>query len=389
MLVEKVIERIRSHYEDEGREPQVVTRLDQLPFSYEMIGPEWMSAIMCRDVPGAQVTEVTLDEADDGTSNRRRIFLAYNDAGEAAGLPQSVFAKGSIGLLNRINLGLSGGAEAEVEFYKKLRPFVDADIPIPRFANFDPETFNSIVILDDIASEVEFCRHWTPISRDQIRSQLDLISTYHARFLSDPELNARTTNLVTWPDFFQAVVAYGHEAATNEGLREADREGVVPKRIMDRFDEVWPATVFANEEHRRLPATLIHGDCHLKQWFIRKATGTMGVSDWQCASFGHWGRDLSYMTATSLTVEDRRAWEHDLVTEYIELMTSKGVEMPPFDEVWLHYRRNMAGALSWWTGTLTPTKDQPDMQPRDTSLEFIKRLSHAMDDLDAIDACQQ
>lgn len=388
-MVEAIIERVRSHYEQEARDPQVVTSLDQLPFSYEMIGPEWMTAIMCRDVPGAQVTEVGLDEADDGTSNRRRIFLKYNAAGEAAGLPRSVFSKGSIGLLNRINLGLSGGAEAEVEFYNKLRPYVEADLPVPRFAKFDRETFNSIIILDDIAGEVEFCRHWTPISHDQIRSQLDLIATYHARFLGDPAINAGTTALVTWPDFFQAVVAYGHEASTNAGLREADHAGVVPERIMARFDEVWPATLFANEEHRRLPATLIHGDCHLKQWFVRKATGTMGVTDWQCASWGHWSRDLAYMTATSLAIEDRRAWERDLVGEYIEMMRAKGADMPGFDEVWLRYRQNMAGALSWWTGTLTPTKDQPDMQPRETSLEFIKRLSHAMDDLDSIDACQE
>jgi hypothetical protein len=388
MTVEATIERVRNFYEDEARSPKVVTSLDEIPFSFDMIGPEWMTAILCADVPGAKVTKVTLDEADDGTSNRRRIFLEYNAAGQAAGLPRSVFSKGSIGLLNRINLGLSGGAEAEVEFYDKIRPLVKADLPVPRFAKFEADTFKSIIVLDDMEGEVEFCRHWTPISREQIRSQLDLISTYHARFLEDPKINVNTTALVTWPDFFQAVVSYGHENATNAGLREADREGVVPKRLMSRFDEVWPATLFANEEHRRLPATLIHGDCHLKQWYIRKDTGTMGVSDWQCASFGHWSRDLAYMTATSLSVEDRRAWEGELVPEYREMMLSKGAAMPSLDETWLRYRQNMAGALSWWTGTLTPTKDQPDMQPRDTSLEFIKRLSHAMDDLDSIDACK-
>lgn len=30
--------------------------------------------------------------------------------------------------------------------------------------------------------------------------------------------------------------------------------------------------------------------------------------------------------------------------------------------------------------------DQPDIQPRETSLEFIKRLSHGIDDLDSLDA---
>ena len=126
MTVEATIERVRNFYEDEARSPHIVTSLSEIPFSFDMIGPEWMTAIMCAGVPGARVTKVTLDEADDGTSNRRRIFLEYNDQGKAAGLPNSVFSKGSIGLLNRINLGLSGGAEAEVEFYDKIRPLVKA-----------------------------------------------------------------------------------------------------------------------------------------------------------------------------------------------------------------------------------------------------------------------
>jgi hypothetical protein len=94
------------------------------------------------------------------------------------------------------------------------------------------------------------------------------------------------------------------------------------------------------------------------------------------------------MTATCLAVEDRRRWERDLVAYYLDRMAASGAEVLDFDQTWLRYRQNMVQALSWWTGTLAPTEDQPDMQPRDTSLEFIKRLAHAIDDLDALDACR-
>lgn len=385
MSMQDTIDRIRARYDEDrasAREPKTI---DDIPFSYELIGTDWMTAVMCRNTPGARVTKVTLGEDDSGTAERRAIYLEYNDVGTAAGLPTALFCKASQSVLHRINLGLSGAAYSEVTFYNELQPRFVGDVPTPVFANFDPENFSSIIILLNMEHEVEFCRHWTPIDQTRIRSQLDLISSYHARFLEDPAINVDTLPLSTWADFYSAVEAYGHEAASNQGFLEA--KDVIPPRLYARFKEVWPAQKWANDLHDRLPATLIHGDCHLKQWYIRKSTGTMGLADWQCASFGHWSRDLAYMTATSLTVEDRRAWEKDLVAEYIEMMKSKGADMPSFDETFLRYRQGMVGALSWWTGTLCPTKDQPEFQPRDTTLEFIKRLSHAIDDLDALDVC--
>jgi hypothetical protein len=35
--------------------------------------------------------------------------------------------------------------------------------------------------------------------------------------------------------------------------------------------------------------------------------------------------------------------------------------------------------------TLTPSADMPDMQPKEASLEMIRRLTHAIDDLEALD----
>jgi hypothetical protein len=357
-----------------------------IPFSYETITPEWLTHLLCKEHPQARVVGFTLDEKDDGTANRQRIFLTYNEAGRAAGLPASVFCKASQGLLNRINLGLSGGTHSEVTFYNRLRPHLVLDIPIPYLATYDPKSFNSIIVMKDLEKEVSFCRHWTPISFELALSQMDLLAGVHSRFQDSPVFNAQSTGLVTWPQFFAAVVSYGHETATNNGFLAA--EAVIPPRLFRRYDEVWPAICYGVKTHERLPATLVHGDCHLKQWFIRSSNNRMGLTDWQCASFGHWARDVAYVIATSLTVEDRRRWEKDLVTYYLGQMAEKGAAMPSFDEAWLRYRQNMVSALSWWTGTLTPTDDQPDMQPRETSLEFIKRLSHGIDDLDGLDACQ-
>jgi hypothetical protein len=71
---------------------------------------------------------------------------------------------------------------------------------------------------------------------------------------------------------------------------------------------------------------------------------------------------------------------------YLEGLQGEGGPRIDFNEAWLAYRRQLMSALTWWTVTLTPPEGLPDMQPRDTSLEFIRRITTAIDDLDSLAA---
>lgn len=57
-----------------------------------------------------------------------------------------------------------------------------------------------------------------------------------------------------------------------------------------------------------------------------------------------------------------------------------------FDEAWTIYRQQLFGALAWWTGTLGQPPNAPEMQPKDSSLQFIGRMATAIDDLDALES---
>ena len=50
--------------------------------------------------------------------------------------------------------------------------------------------------------------------------------------------------------------------------------------------------------------------------------------------------------------------------------------------------RTCSGTLdrTFVASTLTPAPGSPDMQPAETSLEFIKRMSHAIEDWDALES---
>ena len=129
-----------------------------------------------------------MSEADEGTSSRRRIYLEYNEAGTADGLPRSVFCKSTHHLENRFIIGMNGGIEAEVTFYDKVRPALAIEAPACLHARFDPNSLNSIIVLRDIAGQVEFCNYDTPLTEELARSQMRALATLHATYYQSPEI---------------------------------------------------------------------------------------------------------------------------------------------------------------------------------------------------------
>jgi aminoglycoside phosphotransferase (APT) family kinase protein len=376
-------EKIRLRFEAEARErkrPRVAT---DLPHVYEDINPEWLTAILASRHPGAQVTSCRLGPADNGTSSRRRIELEWNEAGRRAGLPASVFCKGSLSLANRYILALSGGIEAEVVFYQRVRPKLALEAPRPLHAHWDPESFNSIIVMEDMTGEVEFLRCQNTLSRERAEGQMRLLATLHGAYYDRSDL-PQLAPFRTWEYFFDVI-------AEEAGFREAcargfhDARDVIPERLFRRESEIWPATRSCVARHAALPRGLVHSDVHLGNWYVTRA-GTMGVSDWQCTCKGNWSRDLAYVISTSLEPNDRRAWEKDLLGLYLDALHAAGGAKVDFDEAFTLYRQQLFSALAWWTGTLGQPPEAPAMQPPSTSRTFIARMALAIDDLDALDA---
>jgi hypothetical protein len=379
----ELMQKITAAYElDQQRKDRPVISAAELPVSYESITDQWLTDILCRGCPGAKVVGHRLGERDSGSSNRRRIRLEYNDAGRTAGLPDALFCKATQELANRVVLGVSGGARIEVTFYNDIRPLLNIEAPRGVFARFDPESFNSIIVLEDLTDSVtQFCNHNTSMSLARAQSQLTLLAEVHGKCYQSPQLRQRLQAIPTWPEFFRNTFAFGLEQGSNQGFLRA--EEVIPARVYRRYEEIWPATMASVEMHDRLPLTLAHGDVHLKNWYVA-GNGEMGLGDWQCASRGHFSRDVAYAMATALTVENRRAWEKELLRFYLDRMHAAGGPAVSFDEMWTHYRQQLMTALTWWTITLNPTPDIPDMQPVDITMEFIRRIATAMDDVDTL-----
>jgi hypothetical protein len=376
------IAEVRAAYELEMKTRAPPVAAGDLPVDYADISDEWLTKVICRMHPTAKVISHRLDAPDEGNTSRRRIFLKYNETGVAAGLPASVFCKSSFRLATRISVGICGGLESEVNFYNHIRPLMDVEAPVAVWANFNPNSYNSIVMLKDLAGKTEFCTLETKMTEERLRSQLSLLARFHGQFFNRAGSDGPLAGLITWPQFFTNVVQLGFETLCGNGFNAG--KPVIPARLFARAKEIWPATLAAVEQQRHLPHTLLHADVHLRNWYVSE-TGSMGLSDWQNACRGHWGRDVAYTLCTSMSVEQRRTLAQPLLRFYLETLHEAGGPAVAFDEGWNCIKRELLPALAWWTVTLTPSPEMPDMQPKESTFEMIRRLTHAIDEMEALD----
>lgn len=358
-----------------------------VPPSAEAITPGWLSSVLCSQVNGARVVGVSVSRGDNGTSARRALDVEYNEAGRAAGLPTKLFSKSTATIGSRMLLGVTGIAEGESVFYNRARPDLKLRSPHAYYSGYDPKSHRSLVILEDMTT-----RGWTfpdPMSNTVLRRDAeDMVSemaTYHGALWDSPRFRTDLASLrpaLKWQENLNRKV--GFEKRTLTGLERA--KDVVPAKLYDQRNRLYPAFMRSLALHRAAPTTLLHQDLHLGNW-LRDENDQMGLYDWQCVARGSWALDYSYAMAGSLATDDRREWEEDLLRLYIEHLTQAGTTTAPsFDEAWLAYRQQPMHGLAFALFTLGGSRFEPELQPRDYTLAAIKRIAQHVTDLESIEA---
>jgi aminoglycoside phosphotransferase (APT) family kinase protein len=358
---------------------------DDVPCTPYAVTAEWLTAVLCGKVPGAIVTQVEVKPASVGTHERHQLTVSYNEEGRRAGLPVSIFTKSLPSIVTRMIGGFNGTARVEGSFFTQIRPELEIEAPLCYHSAYDRRTFAAIHLLEDLVAtkSATFCNHKTYVTRAMADDMIDLLASLHGRFYGDPTLAERYRWLASYPRWFTIGAAkMGTEYYTRKAFDAAAH--VIPAAVLARRDDVWPATMRALALHDSEPQGLIHSDVHIGNWY-RTGAGQMGLCDWQCLSRGHWSRDFAYAVTASLTPDNRRSWERELLARYVERFAEKTGVKPEFDLSFLRYRQQIVHALAMWTITLCHSPLLPNMQPEDTTLTMIERMTTAMADLDALD----
>lgn len=383
--VDDIIARLQKHIELEKQSDYRPRLKTDVPASVEDVNEEWLTSVLCEEYPGAKVESVAISGGSDGSTSRRRLHVSYNDIGAAAGLPTKLFGKATPHLQNRLVCGLSGAIFNESNFYNIVRPQLTIEAPISYYANGDADSFRSLMLFEDMSDTgTVFPDPSYYIERAKAEDMVCLIANFHAHLWENPILD-QLEGLKTPLQFQQDVnVGIAFEERSNIGI---DRAGaVISDAIRSRKSDMWNANMASLALNVALPSTLVHFDVHIGNWYVT-GDGAMGLTDWQCIVRGHGVSDLAYAVCSALTIDDRRAWERDLVTLYIEKLKENGVkDALSFDDYWRYYRQQMFHGFYNWVYTIGAGEMQPNMQPDDISLVNIERMAAAIDDLESYSA---
>ena len=337
-----------------------------LPRTVEDIDAAVLSKIM-----GTTVRSVRVLGRDAGTSSRARLVLTGKD------VPESVFVKiAAKTAATRLMGELGRLGHTEVRFYTQLAPQLSG-VPSAHGAAFDPWTGRYLLVLEDLPAQAcEFPDTLHPLSPDHASLIVELLAQLHATFWDRLPRDGRGP--LGW-------------LYTPSGDVTSLLTGSLMKPSIKRLAERTTIPVdngrFIADNYRAVaalidtpPHTVMHGDAHPGNMYFYG--GKAGLLDWQAVRRGHPSRELAYTLITSLTPEDRRATQRDLLDDYRRALAAAGGPDLDRDDLWLRYRQ---GALYAYVAPLI-TAGIGGMQVEGIAMEGLRRGVAALDDLETIAA---
>jgi hypothetical protein len=293
-----------------------------------VIAPEQLTSAWLSEALGRTVEVVSIAPVGTG-----QIGACYRVGLAAPASPTSLLAK-----LPAADPGtremLAGAYRGEVTFYADLADTVSVTVPLCSYAAMRPGTGEFTLLLQDLAP-AEQGDQLAGCTVTQARAAVTNLAGLHGPRWCDPTLTTVEGLSLNGPED-AAMLAELYGPATEifvEGLGDlVSEEDVATLRGCVPVAERW---ALARAER----FGLVHGDYRLDNlMFDPEDESAVWAVDWQTLSLALPARDLAYFLGTSLSVEDRRASEHDLVSAYHEALVGHGVGDYAPETCWDDYR---------------------------------------------------
>ena len=342
---------------------------------------EDLDAAVLSRIMGRTVTSVAIIGGDSGTSTRARLTLTGLAGVTGQGVPESVFIKMQAETVPTRLMGELGRlGHTEVRFYDQLAAELSG-VPACFGSAFDALTGRFVLVLEDLAAgPCEFPDTLHPLDANRAGLVVECLARLHATFWG--RLAARggegPLGWVCSPSGDDTSLLTGSLLATSA------------RRVAQRTDIPVDKGRFIDQNYRvvaRLidtpPHTVMHGDAHPGNVYFRD--GQAGLLDWQAVRRGHPSRELAYTLITSMTIDERRTGERELLDHYRDTLAAAGGPELDRAELWQRYRQ---AALYAYVAPLI-TAGMGGMQTEAIALEGLRRGVAALDDLDTVALLQK
>lgn len=339
-----------------------------IPVDVDELTPAWFSTAL-----DAAVTRVDVIDSHSGTTGRAKVHLESGGA-----LPDTLFCKlAPFTAKQRAFLDFTGIGVMEARFYEELAPELPVRLPRCWHAANDGRAY--VMVLEDL--DASGCTY----SSDP-HSTIEELAHLHAAFWESP----RFAGDLSWvPD------RAGFGKGGGKTPDAAAAAGHFIHIALDLFaHEMPPAFRAIGELYASRTAdildlwdqgerTLIHGDPHRGNLF--DDNGRTGFYDWAMFSHSPGMRDVAYHLTNSVSTDERRATEGDLLSLYRHILAAHGITLDPAHAA-QQYR--LFTVFSWVSFTSTAAVGSR-WQPSDKAIAAMERATRAIEDCDSIGLLQE
>ena len=352
-----------------------------VPYSVSAVTVEWLTDVLQTHIRGVQVKSVEPLSEVSGTTTHARIALTYNDVGEKAGLPSSMFLKlPPREFATKVFVSLFDLARNETRFYDEISPEIQSLVPKAYYSKSNDRGARFMLLFEDLdARGYHFKDVTSHCTLDEARLVVKALGEIHGKYWESPRLKGDLAWLPTY------------QKDKNVRLNRLMRKWAL-KRTIAKFGDIIPDSVkesgnYINKRYDDLeaywakpPQTFIHGDSHVGNMYFNDQD--VGFLDWQVVRQGQGMRDVSYFMVASLPTEVRRTNERDLIQLYLDCLARMGISDLDFEQAWEQHR--LHAFYTWIAQIVTAAAGTLQLEP--IVRAGLKRTGTAIVDLDSLGA---
>ncbi len=309
-----------------------------IPQHPDEISPEWLTHLFHRNqiIPG-DVEVLSIDRSDPGRKASyagfvSRLKISYSS--ENAPGPETMIAKFpapelTIRRLFRLLY------RNEAMFYRHLADETPIRVPTCYASLINRKRTRSLLLLEDLSPFASLPTHTDGCSTEQARIALVRLAQFHARWWQDPEIS----NEHSWLGRYQVNSTQNWMIYAAAWLPFQYRvRHITPEPTLQLFRSLWRYRDNLLKLDANRPQTIHHGDFRLANLAFTPDDAV--VFDWQVVRIGPPMFDVAYFMFTSLSIEQRRSAEQDLLSAYHATLLENGVTYS-MDELMQDYRTGL------------------------------------------------
>jgi len=347
------------------------------PGTVDDLTTAWLQQALSPNLDGATITAFDAQVIGVGEGfmgQLARVTLTYTE--KPSQTPHSVIAKFASTKSDTREMARQQNLyRREIGFYRDIGQEVGIRVPLCYYSHFDEETQFFVMLLEDMAPG-EPSDQVQGTSRDTSREVVERFARLHAKWWNSDKLDDYDWAkwIINEMPMDEALARLRESIAQVEKTGEFDRYPEM-KRLMYLLPPL-----FRMQPAPPYPHSLTHGDLRSDNIIQRSEQGgEFCVLDWQLAGKGDPINDLARWLAQSISIEDRKATEQDLLKLYYDQLMAQGVTGYSYRKFINGYKMNLVVILVMFSMTMEGV-DRSSDRAKALFHQFYSRLDSALVD---------